>query len=282
MGDRPNGDVGAGGPPSLGEVELRLPGGRLAGAVRVGDTVRRTAGPWTSTIHAFLEHLRSVGFPYAPRPMGVDAAGREVLEYVEGDTVADAYPWPDWVWSESLLAQVGSAVGALHRAAQTFPLPSSPRWQYAEGSPAPDEIVGHFDLAPYNVVVRNGRLCAFIDWDLARPLRPRSELAFVAWEWVPLWHPESARGLGWRTPPDIERRLGLLFDSYGEVDRAGFVDEVISSVDLRASEITRHAEEGVPGYVRLVAEGQVRNIERTGVYLRSHHDELQRLVDRST
>jgi hypothetical protein len=43
-------------------VEERLPGGKTGGAVRVGDTVRRQAGPWTPAVHALLTHLHDVGF----------------------------------------------------------------------------------------------------------------------------------------------------------------------------------------------------------------------------
>jgi hypothetical protein len=253
----------------------RLPGGYLNGAVRIGNTVRRTAGPWTPNVHALLDHLRQAGFNYAPKPLGIDDQGREVLEYVAGDTIGDAYPWPDWVWSESLLAEVGTAVAELHAAAADFRVPETATWQFASGAPADGEILSHFDLAPYNVVVRDGRLAAFIDWDLARPLRAWDEVAFVAWEWVPLWHPESARGLGWTSPPDLKRRLDILLEHYGAVHRTGFIDRVIESVDLRAEEITRHANEGVTGYVRLVAEGQVANIVRTSEYLRANRDQLR-------
>jgi hypothetical protein len=46
----------------------RLDGGNTGGAVRLGDTVRRVAGPWTPAVHALLEHLAANGFTRAPRP----------------------------------------------------------------------------------------------------------------------------------------------------------------------------------------------------------------------
>jgi hypothetical protein len=58
---------------------LRLDGGNTGGAVRIGDTVRRTAGAWTPAVHALLAHLESKGFPGAPRPRGLDESGREIL-----------------------------------------------------------------------------------------------------------------------------------------------------------------------------------------------------------
>jgi hypothetical protein len=33
---------------------LRLDGGNTGGAVRIGDTVRRTAGAWTPAVHALV------------------------------------------------------------------------------------------------------------------------------------------------------------------------------------------------------------------------------------
>src|SRR5438874_2138446 len=63
--------------------ELPL-GGNLNDAVRVGNTVRRRAGPWTPAVHALLRFLEAEGFP-APRARGMDEKGREVLDYIEGE-----------------------------------------------------------------------------------------------------------------------------------------------------------------------------------------------------
>src|ERR1700753_2437604 len=72
-------------------TEVPLHGGNMSGpVVRVGDTVRRPAGPWTPAVHALLAHLHDAGFEGAPRPLGLDSSGREVLTFIPG-TVA----WPD-------------------------------------------------------------------------------------------------------------------------------------------------------------------------------------------
>jgi hypothetical protein len=70
-----------------------LAGGNVTAVVRIGDTVHRTAGPWTPTIHRLLRHLRARGLARVPRPLGM-ADGREVLTYLPG-TVA-RYPMPAW------------------------------------------------------------------------------------------------------------------------------------------------------------------------------------------
>lgn len=38
------------------EPEIRLSGGWVNEVVRTGDTVRRSAGPWTPAVHALLRH----------------------------------------------------------------------------------------------------------------------------------------------------------------------------------------------------------------------------------
>src|SRR5258707_6979330 len=58
----------------------------MAGAViRIGGTVHRRAGPWTPAVHDLLRHLERLGFRGAPRPLGIDANGREVLTYIPGE-----------------------------------------------------------------------------------------------------------------------------------------------------------------------------------------------------
>ena len=56
---------------------VRLPGGNVAPVYRVGDTVRRSTGPWTPVVHALLRHLERVGFEHAPRVLCVDGDGRQ-------------------------------------------------------------------------------------------------------------------------------------------------------------------------------------------------------------
>lgn len=258
--------------------EVDLPGGKLNNVVRVGDTVRRRAGSWTPTIHAVLEHLRACGYPYSPEALGFDETGREVLEYIEGETIGDAYPWPEWVWSESLLAEVGEATAALHAALDGFWPPDPVHWQLTSPDVGSTNSICHHDLAPYNVVVQEGRLRAFIDWDLAGPGSHLSEVAFLAWQWVPLWQPDSTRGLGWDNPPDVSRRLNLLLHSYGLRDRSGFIEAVIARVEGHYRGIEAQAANGHPGFVQLVNEGHVRNMKETASYLREHAGGLQALI----
>jgi len=72
------------------KTEHALGGGNVAaGVVRVGDTVRKPAGFWTPAVDTLLTHLRRAGFTGAPRPLGRDDQGRQVLEYVPGPIAMD-------------------------------------------------------------------------------------------------------------------------------------------------------------------------------------------------
>jgi hypothetical protein len=64
-------------------MEEILVGGNVApGVHRVGQTLRRPTGPWTLAVHQLLRHLERVGFRGAPRALGIDERGREILTFV--------------------------------------------------------------------------------------------------------------------------------------------------------------------------------------------------------
>ena len=193
---------------------VRLRGGNVGGAVRVGATVRRPTGSWTPAVHALLEHLHNAGLDAIPHVLGLDGEGREILEYVPGDT-ADAHnPWPRWVWSDRLLVQVARWLRRFHDAVARFRPNGSVEWRFGPQTLSDGEVVCHHDVAPYNIVVGfdgSGEpvLRCVIDWDVAGPSEPLDDLAHLAWEFLPCYD-ESAH-------PDEEvvRRLRLLAEAYG-------------------------------------------------------------------
>src|SRR4051794_18892026 len=147
--------------------EVALGGGRTtAGVVRLGDAVHRPARPWTASVHAVLRHLEAVGFDGAPRVLGFDGLGREMLSYVPGETVGERHPWPTWVGADETLAQVGEWLRRLHDAMTDFVPPDDAIW-FSGRAWRPGLVVGHHDAAPYNAVWRAGRLVGFVDWDTA-------------------------------------------------------------------------------------------------------------------
>jgi len=119
---------------------------------REGDTVVRDAGPWTPTVHRYLDYLRLAGIDWVPRPVEVmlGANGepeRERLSYLPGDVPAS--PLPEWVWSDDVLRDGARRPRRLHDASIGFANDGAV-WQSPVKIPA--EVVCHNDLSPHNLV----------------------------------------------------------------------------------------------------------------------------------
>jgi len=235
------------------EREEPLTGGNVSAVSKVGDTVRRGTGPWTPAVHALLRHLERVGFDGAPRVLGTDERGREVLSYVPGETPDRASPQ---VVTERVLTQIGRLLRRYHEAAHGFELPAGISWHHG-GLPGARTVVCHNDISPGNTVFRDGQPVAFLDWDLASPAPPAWDLAQVAWQFVPLADDAGCARNGWSSPPDRARRQRVLCDSYGLPDRerAGFSGLVACRMEATASGIEVLAARGVAAHERLVREG---------------------------
>ena len=98
--------------------ETVLEGGDLNVVVRVGDTVRRPVGEWSPAVHALLRHFETVGFDGAPRFLGIDEQGREILSFVEGDAALAPIPG-----SDEALVELGRLLRRMHEATAGFEPP---------------------------------------------------------------------------------------------------------------------------------------------------------------
>lgn len=232
-------------------AEKRLAGGNLNAVVRVAGTVRRSAGAWTAAVHLLLRHLEAEGFEGAPRVLGFDEQGREVLSFIEGDT--DSSGELDWIWSTEALVEAGNLIRRYHEACRSFTPPENVRWQVMVGAPSGGEIVCHNDLAPFNTVYRDGLPHAFLDWDLAAPGPPIWDIAGAAWKFVPLY-PNRA-GKSWPIAPGLRaERLRIFCDAYALDDRRDLLPIIGRriSASLRALEVWGGA--GIPGWAEMARE----------------------------
>ncbi len=92
--------------------EQAFHGGRqTVGITRIGDTVRRPRHARSDLVHAVLRHLEAAGFDGAPRLLGIDEHGREVLTYIDGKTI-DSSPVS---LSDGAAGERGSAHSSLPR-----------------------------------------------------------------------------------------------------------------------------------------------------------------------
>jgi hypothetical protein len=252
--------------------ELPLPDGGLAPVSRVGQTVRRQTGPWTPAVHALLRHLEAVGFDGAPRVLGIDDKGREVLTYVDGEDGHHARRAA--LHDDRTLAAVGRLIKRYHAAVADFVPPSDAQWRNGGDSPA-GSIVCHNDLGPVNTVYADGRPRAFIDWDFAAPGLPVWDLAYAAWSFVPLFDNEFCLRAGYPSAPRGPR-LRILCDAYGLHDRDGFVDVVRSRQQTQYDMVRNAASAGDPQYERIWRDNAGQRWLDAMRYLDSEHDEWVR------
>ncbi|HEY5107801.1 MAG TPA: phosphotransferase [Caulobacteraceae bacterium] len=180
--------------------------------VRVGDTVRRPAGPWTPTVHALLRHVRSKGFP-APEPLGLDDKGREILGFLPGD--ASNHPWPPALIEVSGARQIGVLLRAYHDAVADFSPPLPAVWRHGPQAPAPGEIILHGDFGPHNLIWSGDMLTGVIDFELARPGRPVEDAGFAAIRAAQLRPDAMTREAGFEEVPDRRARLEAFAEGYG-------------------------------------------------------------------
>lgn len=207
------------------------------GGVRVGDTVHRPANHWTPAVHGVLRYLEAAGFAGAPRVLGFDEQGREVLTFLPGDTIGERCPWPSWAYGDEALGQAGEWLRRLHDTTAAYVPPPDAVW--LSGRPwRSGLVIGHHDASPYNAVWDDG-LVGFVDWDTAGPSSRELDLAFTALSWVPLHSRRVASEMmGFTAFEDRPRRLRLLLDAYGyDGDRSGFGAVIADRARLNASVI---------------------------------------------
>jgi len=145
--------------------------------VRVGDTVRRPLHTGSAGAHALLRNLEAVGFDGAPRLLGIDDEGREVLTYVEGETLIP--PYQPLSLTDDALASVASLLRDFHDAAQGVDW-SAYRWQVAVPERFGGPGICHDDPNLDNVVFRHDRAVALIDFDFAAPAARMWDVANAA------------------------------------------------------------------------------------------------------
>ncbi|GIF00012.1 aminoglycoside phosphotransferase family protein [Paractinoplanes rishiriensis] len=210
--------------------------------VRVGDTVRRPLHPWSPAIHELLRHLEAVGFPHAPRVLGIDAEGREVLTYLEGDSGPQAWAR---VVDESGLVGMARLLRDLHAAVREFRPRGDAVWAGRVAAPRAGELICHGDFGPWNLVWRGTRPVGILDWDYAWPNRPLHDVAY-ALEYVAPFRPddECVRWLRYPGTPDRRRRVELFAEAYGLTSTDGLVDEVIAQQQQVLDRARRLAAEG--------------------------------------
>jgi hypothetical protein len=248
-------------------------GGNLNDAVRVGDTVRRRAGPWTPAVHALLRFLGREGFD-APRVIGIDDRGREVLRYIEGEAhPGNPVPLPDWAFREDHMIAAARLLRRYHDVVARFRPPPDAVWRLV--GPDPHELICHNDWSPWNALYRDRRFALMLDWDLAGPGPRLWDVANAAYSWAPLISGATA-------VPELSqraRRLRVFCHAYGLKEKSGLIAAMQARLVYVGKFIDEQARLGDPGMIRLVGWDTPREMFVNDVgYLDEHRALLERAL----
>jgi hypothetical protein len=203
-------------------------GGQPSKARRRAGVVYRDAGPWSATVLALLRHLEREDFAGAPRVVGSGFAedGRETVSYIPGVS-----PQP-YAWAGDAVAGVGSLLRDLHAAAASFVPPAGASWRpwFGRDLPGSRPVIGHCDTGPWNVIARDGRPVALVDFEFAGPVDAVWELAQATWLNAQLHDDDVAERHGLPGMAERARQARLILDGYGLPgrDRKDFVDKMIT------------------------------------------------------
>jgi len=246
--------------------------------VRVGQTVRRPTGPWTPAVHSLLRHLERAGYQGAPRALGFDEKGREILSYIPGEA-ASGDTVPSYVWTQQTLISVAQMLRHYHEAAASFTPPASAEWQIVDIGPKEFEVICHNDLAPWNTIFRDGSPVAFIDWDLASPGLRVWDAAFVLWHFVPMYGDEKCSRLGCATTLDERARRARSFcDASGFPPSKSLISAVIQRQKRARQRIRTLADQGHASYVGLWQSGVGEAILREVAFVEANSRALARYL----
>jgi aminoglycoside phosphotransferase (APT) family kinase protein len=161
-------------------------------------------GPSAPFVHKLLRYLEEVGFDEAPRLLGIDERGREVLSFVGGDVPHDH---GGYRLSDARLTRVAALTRRFHDATVGSVLA------------AEAEIVAHNELGPHNTVFVGDEPVAFIDWDDAAPGTRLFDLSNAVWSFANIGEDGGPVG-------EQARLIWLMCDAYGWDVPHAIIDEI--------------------------------------------------------
>jgi hypothetical protein len=235
----------------------------MAGAVRVGDTVRKPTQPQSATIQRLLRHVRAQGVTWVPEPLGSDEQRRDVWSFIPGEVVHDH---PAWLWSTEVLTTVARRLREWHDATATFERHTDDVWWWPGKCPV--EVICHVDFAPYNHVFQQGKFVGAIDFDICYPGPRLWDLAYTAYRYLPLTpHVDDSLddASTWaRTqlrPGQIHDRIATFLDAYAGHD---------AHLRYSASALLGHVPPRLAAMADWCATQSDVALRRNGVMYRAH------------
>jgi len=257
------------------ENEEILTGGNVSNVYRSGDTVRRELKPESPKIHKLLRHLENKGFSFAPKFLGIDEKGREILSFIEGK--AGNYPLKEYMWSDSVLIEIAKMLRLYHDAVSDFPIDDS--WVPIDNTPKPFDVLCHNDFAIYNIIFDQERPVGIIDFDVAGPGPRIWDIAYTLYTCLPLsrfYLSETGEKVYYNSLQHgnrIKQRIKLFFDNYGKEINEDFLEIVLLRLEGICKTINRKAIEGDTAFQKMIDEGHLEHYQNDIKFIREHGKE---------
>lgn len=169
--------------------------------VKIENTVRRVTSENSEFVHKLLKLLEYKNYPYAPRLLGIDDKGREILTFVDGKTVSVNL-------NDEQLKKIVLMIKQLHDTTAGSELCGNM------------EVITHCDLAPWNTIIKDNEIIGFIDFDGSQPGKRVDDLAYFLWTFLEL---------GSVNTDNVKqfKRIKMLCDIYGFKSIKELVDAIL-------------------------------------------------------
>jgi thiamine kinase-like enzyme len=188
------------------QIEIPFTSGESADVVvRVENTVRRSLGENSERVHQIYKELEKSDFKLAPRLLGIDEKGREIITYIDGKNITDE------VLTIDLAIEAVKALKKFHDILAKSDITEN------------QETVCHRDFAPWNVLQANNHVVGIIDFDDAYPGARITDLAYACWTFLNLGDSSSKKG-----DQEQVNEIKRLVDAYGSIDTSNFIEELLN------------------------------------------------------
>ncbi|MBX4148611.1 phosphotransferase [Paenibacillus sp. FSL W7-1279] len=257
------------------ENEVILTGGNVSKVYRSGDTVRRELKPDSYKINKLLKHLENKGFSYAPKFLGIDEKGREILSFIEGE--AGNYPLKEYMWSDEVLIEIAKMLRFYHDSVSDFSFDES--WKSIDNTPLQFEVLCHNDFAIYNIIFNQEKPIGIIDFDVAGPGPRLWDIAYTLYTCVPLsrcYLSETGEIIYYNSLQHanrIKQRVKLFFESYGEGKEEDYLEMVLLRLEGLCKTIIRKGSEGDIAFQKMMDEGHLEHYQNDIKFIREHGKE---------
>ncbi|MBI4253192.1 phosphotransferase [Candidatus Uhrbacteria bacterium] len=184
-------------------------------------------------------------FNGAPRFLGTDEKGREVLTFIKGEV-----PHREIDWTDDQLIVVVQMLKRFHDATAGSTLAGN------------HEVVCHNDAAPWNIVLDDTTPVAFIDFDGASPGNRADDLAYFLWTFL---------RLGSDIPADQQaRKIRTLCEEYGFADGQALFEALIKQQKKILAKRELLAQEAPDEESREFSRTRATNIRSEIEWVQSH------------